>query len=71
MNGRCFPHFVRIEVEGIRQVDPVHQMSELRAEERRSSVGGIHMEPQSVLLAHGPQLIQAVEGTRGGGAQSR
>ena len=51
------------------QLDAVHEMSELGADEGRASVGGVHVHPELLLPADGAQLLQRVERAAGRGAQ--
>jgi hypothetical protein len=59
---------VRVEVERVNLVDALHQIAELRTDEGSASVGGVHMQPHALLLAHHAQFIKGVKGAAVGRA---
>jgi len=52
---------VRVEVERVCFVDAAHQRSELGTDEGRACVGGVHVQPDALLLADDADLVQSVE----------
>jgi hypothetical protein len=62
---------VRIEVERVDLVDALHEMAELRTDEGRAGVGSVHMQPNTLLLAHHAQFIKGVERAGVGRAKRR
>ena len=59
-----------VEVEGISELYPVEKRSELGADERGPGIGGVHVQPESELLADRSDLLQIVKRAGGGCPQS-
>ena len=52
---------VGIEVEGVSSFYALHQVSEFRADEGRTRVGGVHVEPNVLLVADDADFVESVE----------
>merc|ERR1719495_3005726 len=61
---------VGVEVEGISELYAVEKRSELRTYERGPGIGGVHVQPESQLLADWSDLLKIVKRARGGCALS-
>lgn len=62
--------FGRVECEGVCEIDSGHPVAELGADECCAGVGGVHVQPQLLLLADRSQLLKVVEGAGSRGAES-
>lgn len=52
-----------VEGDAVSEVDTHQPLPELRADERRSGIGRVTVQPEARFLANGPQLLDIVERT--------
>jgi len=62
---------VSVHAERVHVLGAVHHVAELRADERRARVGGVHVDPDAVRRRDGAQLPDRVDGGRLSGPDRR